>query len=930
MKRIMKKTAALFCAAALTATAGGGELLRAYADEDTQIVTMNFNDDPTDEWIEVSGNINISDYPDGAKLKLVGDTVLNVNADVRLSELGNENKYNLTLKGSKELKCSDNIMADHIEIYTKIVSYEICGTYILLSGNTLRASEVSCRNFVINDGNLSAKDQTGLNVYGSMTINSGYADIALFSGRQLKANGGTVSVDTLNLQRTDRHMSNWGWNDRPASNWHDCEPLTINAPAHLDSEKLETKYEFEKEGVGGEDYYCNAVRTAWVVDKKGKTPKNVKISSTISGTIRIDRESNIVPGTKLKVIKEGIIKDIPDDALTFTWARSKDSHYPDSSAEWVAVGYDNEYYAQADDVGHYVRAMVTMKGAGGGLVTPPKPVNKSKCYIDVERANTSYRDDTLYITNGKTVQEYLVLSEKKDISSLTEADWKNAVTPEDYGEFKVNCTQDRINYIYTRAKESPSMFAGTDVICSQVYCGNFTQLQDMNFVVDPVGENKIKYEGSYVIGKVNEPIKINVVPLPGNATNFNGVRGDMWLLNGYNYSSNPDGSFYEDEACTKQVVPDKQYMTVYLKCTKPANNYTVAAQYTRGYNDMVYSSFNLRIADINGKLKAESISIEEVELPIRYNTTYGFEPNVYPKGGDISDITFKCNNTEATAPKVYLNKETGYIFVEAGEAAIGTYYYDAYIGDNKLLSYIKVNIIKDTVTIHFDPGSGSGEMQDMEVAIGSEMILPSCAFTPPEKYFFEEWVVDADDCGYAVGDTYIVYDDIVFRAGWHPCEHKLQKAERVAPTCQTEGIKEHYVCPSCGYRYSDSEGNNKVSYEDLVIPKLPHNWDGGKITTKATETDPGVITFTCLVCGETKDVPYTLGNEDKILVKKGDVNNDDKIDIEDAVMVINHVNGVTALTDDEIKRADIDGNSVIDIEDAVAIIAHVNGIKSIE
>lgn len=61
----------------------------------------------------------------------------------------------------------------------------------------------------------------------------------------------------------------------------------------------------------------------------------------------------------------------------------------------------------------------------------------------------------------------------------------------------------------------------------------------------------------------------------------------------------------------------------------------------------------------------------------------------------------------------------------------------------------------------------------------------------------------------------------------------------------------------------------------------------------------------------------------------GDVNNDGNIDIEDAVMVINHVNGQKALTDEKIKRADIDGNSDIDIEDAVAIISHVNGIKVI-
>ena len=47
-------------------------------------------------------------------------------------------------------------------------------------------------------------------------------------------------------------------------------------------------------------------------------------------------------------------------------------------------------------------------------------------------------------------------------------------------------------------------------------------------------------------------------------------------------------------------------------------------------------------------------------------------------------------------------------------------------------------------------------------------------------------------------------------------------------------------------------------------------------------------------------------------------------------MVIGHVNGQKALTKEEEGRADIDENNNIDIEDAVAIIAHVNGVKSID
>lgn len=60
----------------------------------------------------------------------------------------------------------------------------------------------------------------------------------------------------------------------------------------------------------------------------------------------------------------------------------------------------------------------------------------------------------------------------------------------------------------------------------------------------------------------------------------------------------------------------------------------------------------------------------------------------------------------------------------------------------------------------------------------------------------------------------------------------------------------------------------------------------------------------------------------------GDINGDEGIDIEDAVMIINDVNGVKPLSDDESKRADIDKNDTVDIEDAVKVIAYVNGVST--
>ena len=62
---------------------------------------------------------------------------------------------------------------------------------------------------------------------------------------------------------------------------------------------------------------------------------------------------------------------------------------------------------------------------------------------------------------------------------------------------------------------------------------------------------------------------------------------------------------------------------------------------------------------------------------------------------------------------------------------------------------------------------------------------------------------------------------------------------------------------------------------------------------------------------------------------KGDVDGSGNIDIEDAVAVISHVNGVKSLSSSAMKLADVDSNGEVDIVDAVAIISHVNGVKPI-
>ena len=70
--------------------------------------------------------------------------------------------------------------------------------------------------------------------------------------------------------------------------------------------------------------------------------------------------------------------------------------------------------------------------------------------------------------------------------------------------------------------------------------------------------------------------------------------------------------------------------------------------------------------------------------------------------------------------------------------------------------------------------------------------------------------------------------------------HTFVFTKNVAPTC-TEAGYDLYTCRDCG-----------ASEQRNVKPALGHKWDSGKVTAEPTEKDPGTMTYTCTVCGQTK------------------------------------------------------------------------------
>lgn len=102
-------------------------------------------------------------------------------------------------------------------------------------------------------------------------------------------------------------------------------------------------------------------------------------------------------------------------------------------------------------------------------------------------------------------------------------------------------------------------------------------------------------------------------------------------------------------------------------------------------------------------------------------------------------------------------------------------------------------------------------------------------------------------------------------------------------------------------------------------PAIPHTWDAGTVTIKATATTQGMITYRCLIngCNAHYDVTTpVVDNPSKV----GDVDGDGKVTTADARLILRYAVGlgkydkvITALTE---KFADMDGNTKIEPADA--------------
>ena len=470
----------------------------------------------------------------------------------------------------------------------------------------------------------------------------------------------------------------------------------------------------------------------------------------LSGDVSIRSAAVIPPGTTLAYKLSGMVDSLYQAGVEINAEWQKSSNLQD----WTSVEGDsyNAYTTTASDLGQFIRVKVSSPSYNGFLVSLVREVQKNKCTTSVTKPELTIEDTQVVVTNASGQQEYIILSEKKEVDKLSSSDWSSAKTKTNASSLKLQMggTAYTMNYVYTRMKETESTLAGTEVAMEAIYLGSTTAVQSIKLTPKRVYETTsprggtmylhrdIPAErGDYYYVEIDEPTALFVETYPSDAA-FEGILGSMWSQQPYNVFGKERGEFYADGGCTQKLVSNERYKTVYYKPLVKGTYYVHAR--TGGEYDTSDECF-LIVGEHNvyplGNIYNEYIRVNKGE------TADGTGLRFIPYHASLADLNIKPQEDYgdygdgSAVPEVTLIDENSNFAVNAENANAGIYRYYIYDGDSKMC-YIDVWVTESAIEeIAIMPENISGEEGDT--------IQLSVAFTPSNAAVPVSWISSNTD-----------------------------------------------------------------------------------------------------------------------------------------------------------------------------------------
>ena len=125
----------------------------------------------------------------------------------------------------------------------------------------------------------------------------------------------------------------------------------------------------------------------------------------------------------------------------------------------------------------------------------------------------------------------------------------------------------------------------------------------------------------------------------------------------------------------------------------------------------------------------------------------------------------------------------------------------------------------------------------------AEIEVPAAYLTSNVQFAFHFYKTYAQ---YTESDGMFAVDNVKLVTGDEdPCAkgHQLTAVAEVPATCETAGVKAHWVCSVCGKLFSDVEGKTETTLEKLTIPATGHAY--GEPVWKWNDDYTASATFTC-------------------------------------------------------------------------------------
>ncbi len=377
--------------------------------------------------------------------------------------------------------------------------------------------------------------------------------------------------------------------------------------------------------------------------------------------------------------KSGGVANVSLSDLQVQWQRRASTSDP---FENIAGANSMTYTPTGYDVGKYLRVKVGAKGYYNYLYSDSKKVVKSDNNAEPTPANFYIDGDQLYLM-GVVGQQYVVTLNKRaqngNTYDLNEGDWKWSYQINYTYDQKLNITlaaeMDKYVYVYTRFMETDEKKAGTKVAFSQCYFKENYRLTDVQLTCETPESDLI--EGGVA--------KFCVDPVPSNATNFNGIRGDNWSVDG-SYLGSEYGALYANPACTVPLDESTSYKTVYVKLKKAKNGLQVAVVTQIGYTDFLRDSVSLNVKAKNGLYNVKDIGC--VDVGVFAGGYIDFVP-IYPSPSpaNMSYVSINNNNGSGSPYVWFADSEADGITIDATNAVPGTYYYSFYNGSYNIGSF---------------------------------------------------------------------------------------------------------------------------------------------------------------------------------------------------------------------------------------------------